>query len=185
MIPQQLSKINNIPTSMPFVREPTENFHETDNGLQSEEVVLPKSTTSSVLKELYSLHESDSKDVDYNESCNFNPTLLLFQNFSPNLSEIEGIEDIERRDDRLSLYLWQRSSFYDKAKIDINAWQLRWFTFSHNKIVSLPRRREEVDDEDDICILPLITNFDMDQSRLLIKIETGCRECEFIIIIFS
>jgi len=29
----------------------------------------------------------------------------------------------------LSCFLWQQSDFHDKARIDTNAWQLRWFTF--------------------------------------------------------
>jgi hypothetical protein len=176
---QQLDS-NDISESMPFVREPVENFHDSQTSLCGSSMNLMKGsdqvleTTSSVLTELYSLEETPSNE----KGCATMPSIFLLDQLAPSLTEIHGIHDIERKDDSLSLYLWQRSVFYDKAKLDINTWELRWFTFYPNKIISLPRRRAIVGDDDNMFIFPLIISFELDDNRLLIKIKTRSRDCK-------
>lgn len=185
--------LRKITPTMPFVRsfmrEPTENFHimkevkSLDDGnveMSSGQQIIQ--ATSSIVTELYDLSDSKSFDIDQNKtsSCTPVPSLYLLDQFAPALTEIAGIEDIVRKDDSLSLYLWQRSSFYDKAKIDIHAWQLRWFTFCYNKIITLPDRRDVIDGVDNIYMLPLMHSFEIDESRLLIKVITDHKDYIFL-----
>jgi K+-dependent Na+/Ca+ exchanger-like protein len=174
-------RLSKVSTLMPYVREPSENFHESINdegfmlGGASKPADQLLQTTSSILTELYSLQEEPGSP-EFGRGCiksmNDKSSLFLLDNFAPTSAEINGIEDIERRDDCLSLYLWQRSSFYDKAKIDIHAWELRWFRFSFNKIDSLPRKGSMEEEGEEAHMMPLITSFDMDKDRLLIKVFT-------------
>ncbi len=184
--------LRKVTSTMPFVRsfmrEPTENFHTFKEGKFADDGDVEMSlgqqvleSTSSVVTELYTVSDSKSSfDVDQHKtsSCTTESSLYLLDQFAPALTEIAGIEDIVRKDESLGLYLWQRSSFYDKAKIDIHAWQLRWFTFCYNKIISLPHRRDIVDGVDDIYMLPLMNSFEMDESRLLIKVLTDHKDCK-------
>lgn len=174
-------------TVMPFVREPVENFHLIHHDIvdysheYSPGQVLKAS--SSVLTELYS---DDSNSSAKNEEPvefvynNKKSCLFLLDQFQPTMNNINDIEDIVRKDRCCQFYLWQQSSFYDKAKIDVNAWELRWFTFSNDQIISLRHRRDINDDGGDKFMLPLITKLDMDPSRLLIKITTIRRECKSV-----
>lgn len=175
--------LKKILDTMPFVREPTENFHVCEDDFL--DMVPPQTllSASSVLTELYSKSDNESFDKEssrsetsYIESASF----FLLDKSEPRLHEIKGIADIERKDQYCQFYLWQQSSFYDKAKIDIHAWELRWFTFSHNRIVSLPNRRSVTDEEDGVFMLPVITCCDVDRSRLLIKIKTSGRDYVFL-----
>ena len=164
---------------MPFVREPPENFHVYIDASKDQEIVT---SNSSMLTELYSFEEPEEKRKKKRgciKSCSSTSAMFLLDNFAPSANEVEDIEIIERKDDCLGIHLWQRSAFYDKTKIDMNAWQLRWFKFSYNKILSLPQRRE-TEPDDDVYMLPLITNFDKDDRRLLIKVTmTNEEESKF------
>lgn len=76
--------------------------------------------------------------------------------------------------------MWQRSSFYNKARLDMNAWQLRWFTMSQVEIVSVPDR---VTTSDKYKIAyPPFSAFEVDYDHLLFKLNTigGRRDCESI-----
>ena len=138
-----LSKI----AQMPFVRscggrEPKENFQKRHNNVKDEEMIHNES--GSVLTELYVVAESGSKD-DYfrhDDSGVVKSRLFLMDRLRPKRG-IKGINDIEKGEDgSISLYMWQRSAFYDMAKIDMNAWQLRWFSFYPDRVVSSSYRRE-------------------------------------------
>ncbi len=176
---QSLSDISNA-DNMPFVREPPENFHVYLNASKDQEI---NQTNSSILTELYSFDEiEDKRKIKRGcvRSDSINSSFFFLDNFAPTMNEVEDLEVIERKDNYLGLYLWQRSAFYDKAKIDMNAWQLRWVQFEENKISCLPQRRE-VEPDDDIFMLPLITNLFKDNARLLIKATTTSNEeCKFV-----
>jgi hypothetical protein len=43
-------------------------------------------------------------------------------------------------EERVSCFLWQRSNFYNQAKVRKNGWHLRWFTFTHDAVMSVPNR---------------------------------------------
>ena len=160
---------------MPFVREPPENFHVYIDSSKDQEIVM---SNSSMLTELYSFEEPEEKPKRQRgcvKSCSSRSTMFILDNFAPTANEVEDIEVIERKDECLGIHLWQRSTFYDKSKIDMNSWQLRWFKFLYNRILSLPQRRE-AEPDDDVYMLPLITNFDKDDRRLLIKVTTTNQE---------
>ena len=169
---------------MPFVREPAENFHRILSQDSVDE--LPTmSPASSMLTELFSESSDSHSVVTQGEQLTTKTykkktSLFLLNRFEPRINKIHGIEDIVMNDRCSQFYLWQQSSFYDKAKIGINAWQLRWFCFSHDRIISLPFRKEIGDDDNDKFMLPMITSLDVDESRLLIKVVTNRRNCKYV-----
>jgi Ca2+/Na+ antiporter len=171
---QKQMSLNSI-AQMPFVRscggrEPRENFHthmHANDGVTNDD--------ESVVAELYVASEFGSKD-DYfrhDDLGGKKSSLFLVDRLRPEL--VHGIDDIERGEDgSISLFLWQRSAFYDMAKIDMNAWQLRWFTFTDGRVVSTPYRRNHATILDDagVSTLPKISSFDADESRLMVRIRT-------------
>jgi len=159
--------------SMPFVRscggrEPTQNFIDSLDEEDDKSI----GSTSSTVTELFA-----EKDGMACRSCHgFKPTKFLMDNIAPNNGAIEGINEIQRDANGTHLYLWQRSTFYDKARIGMNAWFLRYFTFSNGKVTSVPvRNGSDVMDEDTI-IFPHFKSFDVDETRLMIKMTTMKRD---------
>ena len=163
---------------MPFVRscggnEPSQNFQldtiEDDNSLK---------TTPSIVTELY-FNESNSRQED-DTACGgfsgFEPKQFFMDHIVPNLGAIEGINDIERDAEGTHLYLWQRSTFYDKTRIDMNAWLLKYFTFADGKISSVPVRTASGEISQDSIAFPHYKSFDVDETRLVMKITTQKRE---------
>lgn len=77
----------------------------------------------------------------------------------------------------MSCYLWQQSSFYDKSRMDINAWHLRWFSFTCSQITSLSVR-----DGNEVkkFIYPSFDKFQVDELHLLLKIMTIDSKKEYI-----
>ena len=164
---------------MPFVRfcggnEPSQNFHldtiEDDNTLK---------TTPSIVTELY-IDESDSHQED-DTGCGGcggfdEPKEFFMDHIAPNLGAIEGINDIERDAEGTHLYLWQRSTFYDKTRIDMNAWLLKYFTFADGKISSSSVRKASGEISQDLIAFPHYKSFDVDETRLVMKITTQKRD---------
>ena len=72
--------------TMPFVREPTENFHVCEDDVCD---MIPPQTlrsASSVLTELYSVSDAGSFDKDSNRiasSCNDTSSFFLLDKFEP------------------------------------------------------------------------------------------------------
>lgn len=168
---------------MPFVREPPENFHVCVDSSNDQNLQNLVSSNSTMLTELYSFEgaeESQKLRKGCARSCrDARSNLFLLDNIAPTLTEVEDLEEIVRNDNFLGLYLWQRSEFYDKAKIDMNAWQLRWMKFSHNQILALPYKRDAKPD-DDLYLLPLLSNLEKDNRHLLIKVTTSHQQhCKF------
>lgn len=155
-------------------KEPSQNFH-----LDPNENERDLKTSSSVLAELYSASESGSGEEYFKCGGGGKAQRFLLDQLTPDLGDIVGINDIEKHEDgSISLYLWQRSTFYDKARIDMNTWQLRWFTFSSDwNVSSLPFRSENpLEQTTRASFLPLFDRIDVDESRLLLKIKTANRD---------
>lgn len=64
--------------------------------------------------------------------------------------------------------MWQQSFFYSKARIDVNAWQLRWFTISDTKIKSMSDR---AGGRSHSFKYPTITKVEADEDHLLLKLH--------------
>lgn len=67
----------------------------------------------------------------------------------------------------ISCFLWQQSFFYNKARVDVNAWQLRWFTFTINGIVSTSSKSCG----SHTIQYPQICKVEVDERHLLIKLH--------------
>jgi hypothetical protein len=172
-------------TAMPFVRscggkEPSQNFHIL-NSISNQDEIIPPST---VMAELYSGSSMDEDDMMGARGSN-GPTrpksqFFFFHKITQHLKDIDGINDIEKSAMCISFHLWQRSSFYDKAKIDMNAWHLRWFTFSDNgSVSSVALRQHEENDAEERTMMPFYSSFEVDEARLLIKIQSPRSESKF------
>lgn len=176
-----LSDVN----EMPFVRscggqEPSENFHSTDLISQQTDIVH----SSTVWAELYCDSCAGEDDVDgvYGRMTQARPKsqFFFFHKITPALNEIQDMNDVERLDNVVSFHLWHRSSFYDKTKIDIHAWQLRWFSFlDSGSISSVSARTINSHKSTEKTLLPSYNSFEIDEARLLIKIQTAAGECKF------
>ena len=89
---------------------------------------------------------SPKATTDANISCT-SPRRLLHTVLSSSLkkpSQLHDLDEIERNDENadVSCFLWQQSQFYTKARVDLNAWHLRWFTFNDIFVESVPNRRD-------------------------------------------
>ena len=94
--------------------------------------------------------------------------------------KLDGIQEIEKEaDGTVHMYLWQRSSFYDMAKVDKNAWLLRYFTFSQGNISSVSVRKGKYPVAEEPLALPKFESFDIDETRLLIRISTQTKDILF------
>ena len=60
----------------------------------------------------------------------------------------------------------------------MHAWQLRWFTINSTQISSIPDRTNS---EYQQIVYPPFATFEVDESHLLLKINTGGtrRDCEY------
>jgi len=72
--------------------------------------------------------------------------------------------------------LWQRSAFYDMAKIDMNAWRLRWVTFAHDGISSVADSLNSTAGDSGVSHFPHYNSFEVDEARLLINVKTQRRD---------
>ena len=98
----------------------------------------------------------------------------------PQPSALFGLTDLyrEEQEGSFSCFLWQQSSFYNKARVSFNAWQLRWFTFYPDRFISVPDRAYQ--NHAVSYFLPY--RIEIDDSHLLVKLyaKNGNqnRECE-------
>lgn len=166
--------LRHISSEMPYVRscggkEPSPNFH--------------ASVDKSSIRELYVAPESGLESDYYRQDAEGakRSGLFLVNGLKPKPRHVNGIDDVERGEDgTVSLFLWQRSAFYDMARVDMNAWQLRWFTFSKEKIVSTPHRTQNAAEDRDATVMPRIHSFDADDSRLMMSVRTQNRDFIFL-----
>ena len=151
-------------------KEPSQNFlldsfdEEDKYSLQS---------TSSTVTELFTEEAGRGGCGSFRE---FEPKRFFMDNLAPNIGAIEGINEIIMDADGMHLYLWQRSTFYDRCRIDMNAWFLRYFTFANGKVTSVPVRNGSDVNSEDTIIFPHFKSFDVDETRLMIKITTLNRD---------
>jgi hypothetical protein len=176
---------SSVTATMPFVRscggkEPSQNFH-IPHSVSNEDGIIPPST---IMAELYrgsSMDEDEMMGV-YGNSVPTRPKsqFFFFHKITQHLKDIDGINDIENSDSCVSFHLWQRSSFYDKAKIDMNAWHLRWFTFNDDgSISSVSIRQNKGSSEEEKTIVPFYNSFEVDEARLLINIHSSRSDSKF------
>ena len=141
---------------MPFLRqlshEPRANFHSVLSqddlfSLNDGDVVSDISPSANdTIANAANRPMSPQAITDANISCT-SPrrlwhTVLLSSTKKP--SQLHDLDEIERNDENIdvSCFLWQQSQFYTKARVDLNAWHLRWFTFNDAFVESVPNRRD-------------------------------------------
>lgn len=82
-----------------------------------------------------------------------------------------------------SCFLWEQSLFYTKARVDMNAWQLRWFTFRREAITSIPNRTFAKDE----MRYPDFIQIEVDEAHLTLKMYSHgseSRDCTFLLSAF-
>lgn len=67
----------------------------------------------------------------------------------------------------MNCFLWQKSYFYSNAKFAMNGWNPRWFTFTRDRVYSVPDR---YDADRHRMSYPSFTEVEIDTKRLLIKL---------------
>jgi len=84
-------------------------------------------------------------------------------------SEMNSLHDVYTNDfkNEISCFLFQRSIFYNKAYFGRNAWQLRWFTISPEKVSSVP---DSCDPDHHRLRYPRFRAIEIDEKHLIIKI---------------
>lgn len=84
-------------------------------------------------------------------------------------SEFHDLHDVQINEykNQISCFLFQRSIFYNKAYFGANAWQLRWFTISEQKISSVP---DSCDPDNHRMKYPHFKAIDIDENHLIIRI---------------
>lgn len=78
--------------------------------------------------------------------------------------------ELNEYEESTSCFLWQRSRFYTKARITKHGWQLRWFTFTHSQIISVPDRS---DFEKHKFKYPVFNEILVDVDHLLFKVNSA------------
>lgn len=79
----------------------------------------------------------------------------------------------------MSLFLWQRSYFYNKSKFATKGWNLRWFTFKAASVSSVPDRANFHNHR---IVYPHFKEIDVDEDRLIIRIinpDPMKRNCKY------
>ena len=84
-------------------------------------------------------------------------------------SDSHDLYDVEKNefDERLSCFLWQRSLFYNKAKVAMGGWYLRWFSFSHDLVASVPNRKQY---DKHTLLYKKFYQIEVDDKRMIIKL---------------
>jgi K+-dependent Na+/Ca+ exchanger-like protein len=175
--------------SLPFLQnqslahqEPAENFHELYLGRMTERASIFQRTGSSTISEDVgngsfggsargtSLLEKSLRHTDLFR--------LMVNEVKP--SDQHGLYDMEinKVEGRLSCFMWQRSYFYNKARMATHGWHLRWFTLTNHKMVSVPDR---TDFEKHRIVYPPFTEVSVDEARLIIRIENEVGKRNFYI----
>jgi len=91
---------------------------------------------------------------------------LIFAEVRP--SDIHNLEEMEIEEESLTCFLWVQSRFYTVSKSSVNAWQLRWFTFSDDEFTSYPDKSSWESKEK---TYPPVTGIFVDEEKCLMKIE--------------
>ena len=93
----------------------------------------------------------------------------IFMKHSTRPTELQTMYDFQYNEynQELHCYLWQQSVFYTMAYFSSNAWHLRWFTITPNRVSSIPDRR---DAENGRLVYPKFREIFVDEKRLIINI---------------
>lgn len=91
-------------------------------------------------------------------SCRHSP-IVTYLSYLSSVKLNHGFDSLHFR--------FQRSIFYNKAYFGQNAWQLRWFTFSIEKITSVPN---SCDPQHHRMRYPRFEAIEIDDKHLIIKI---------------
>eukprot|EP00566_Odontella_aurita_P007142 CAMPEP_0113563546 /NCGR_PEP_ID=MMETSP0015_2-20120614/21129_1 /TAXON_ID=2838 /ORGANISM="Odontella" /LENGTH=728 /DNA_ID=CAMNT_0000465539 /DNA_START=150 /DNA_END=2336 /DNA_ORIENTATION=+ /assembly_acc=CAM_ASM_000160 len=96
--------------------------------------------------------------------------LFTFLAESEKPSDQHDLYDLEVNafEERLSCFLWQRSIFYNKAKVALHGWHLRWFNFTHDRMASVPDRRNFSEHQ---LRYPNFREMEVDEDRLIIRLK--------------
>ena len=157
-------------SDIPFLRqisnEPPSNFR-TDNSRVRTDLVPVESNPQNRIDRADDTVPADNGTQQPRRRRN--PLRFLVQNRLPKPSTVHGLEDLieQEQDQTLSCFLWQQSVFYDKARVAVNAWQLRWYTFYSNKIVSSPDRSFQAK----AMAFPLFTAVEVDEGHFVVKLS--------------
>ncbi|KAL3907563.1 MAG: hypothetical protein SGARI_003480 [Bacillariaceae sp.] len=84
-------------------------------------------------------------------------------------TEVHNLHDLQINEysSQMSCFLFQRSVFYTMSYFGSNAWQLRWFTISPDRITSVPDRG---DPDEHRMRYPKFKAVEVDERRLIINI---------------
>jgi K+-dependent Na+/Ca+ exchanger-like protein len=130
----------------------------------SEEYYMPATSTGEDTDA--SMRSSDSLKslLSFN-----NATLKSLVRASERPSELNSLHDLHVNDykNEISCFLFQRSIFYNKAYFGSNAWQLRYFTISPEKVSSVP---DSCDPNNHRLRYPHFKAIEIDEKHLIIKI---------------
>mmetsp|Transcript_70693 Transcript_70693/g.143568 ORF Transcript_70693/g.143568 Transcript_70693/m.143568 type:complete len:647 (+) Transcript_70693:128-2068(+) len=153
--------------------EPIENWKSVEYYMPAKKIAADDDDGLSMRSDSSLVGRSHSADL----SLSFRDSIFSLRNniltsliqVSERPSEMKSLHDVQINDfkSQISCFLFQRSFFYNKALFGANAWQLRWFTISPEKITSVP----------DICDpnhhrlkYPNFKAIEIDEKRLIIKI---------------
>lgn len=159
------TSFNNLP-DMPFLREaflaePESNF---TAGKRETLARTPTGVALGTDGSFGSLPESLRKFSDGRSLRNF---MVSVRSEKP--SHEHALHDIEfnGQEGRLSCFLWQRSLFYNRARLAKNMWHLRWFSFTKDQICSVPDRS---DFKNHRLKYPKFSQLEFDEKRHIIRI---------------
>lgn len=159
-----------IPFLRPLTREPRSNFYR-PGDLQTIDLVRASSSQSigsNFAKEYESLKPVYS-NMDHQRLSSRLCTFMI-DSKKPKPSKEHGLQDLtENQDGSFSCFLWQQSAFYDKARIGLSAWQLRWFTFSSEIATSVPDRSHQAR----VSTYPLFQQVEIDESHLVLQAHSA------------
>lgn len=196
----QTSRVPISVPALPFLRqlsrEPRANFHSVRSQLD-----LQSLDAGAIVSDLdpSKHHEEDrtfrqesgssnesrltASEVSQSPRSRSSPRLwhtVLTKPSAPKPTELHGLDEIEREETsgNVSCFLWQQSIFYNKARIDLNAWHLRFFTFNDSFVESVPNRQN-------FNLHQLryagLSRLEVDDDHLVLKFSCSSRECEFIL----
>mmetsp|Transcript_15268 Transcript_15268/g.30845 ORF Transcript_15268/g.30845 Transcript_15268/m.30845 type:complete len:544 (-) Transcript_15268:484-2115(-) len=151
-----------------------------DGGQRSSGTSRPESSIGAPLSTQSSVSESNASSIRKNASILVNKVVGVFsEGVSVRLfdlfvdidkpSDSHDLYDVEKNEfeERLSCFLWQRSLFYNKAKVSMGGWYLRWFSFSHNLVASVPNRKQY---DKHTLLYKKFYQIEVDDKRMIIKL---------------
>jgi len=168
-----------LPEKMSYMmetkHEPEENFVEKSTNEDGREKQVLRMTISGGAKESSRTSSRFAESIrsfvgKFSDGASTRAFQFLVHEEKP--SEQHDLHDFEFDEfaEVFSCFLWQRSVFYNKSRIATNGWHLRWFTFTHDKIASVPDRKQY---EKHNLTYPHFEHIEVDSSRLLIKLVTS------------